>query len=46
VSLASDPLVLPHQRVHEPLPTPKPTRGTGALRAWRPVIPAMAIGIP
>jgi hypothetical protein len=46
VSLASVPLVLAHQRVHEPLPTPNPTRGTGLLRAWHSVIPAMAIGIP
>ena len=45
VSLASDPLVLPHQRVHEPLPTPEPTRATGSLRTWRPVTPAMAVGI-
>src|SRR5437588_12884314 len=29
VSLAFDPLVLPHQRGHEPLPTPQPTRDTG-----------------
>src|SRR6516165_143561 len=36
VSLAADPLGLPHQRGHEPLPTPKPTRDTGSLRTWRP----------
>jgi hypothetical protein len=45
VSLASAPLVLPHQRGHEPLPTPKPTRDTDSLRTWRPVTPAMAVGI-
>jgi hypothetical protein len=31
--------------VHEPLPTPQPTRDIGSLRTWRPVTPAMAIGI-
>jgi hypothetical protein len=46
VSLAADPLVLPHQRGHEPLPTPKPTRDTGSLRTWRPVTPAMAMASP
>ncbi len=46
VSLASDPLVLPHQRGHEPLPTPKPTRDTGSLHTWRSVTPAMAMATP
>ena len=46
VSLASDPLVLPHQRGHEPLPPPKAhTRDTDSLRTWRPVTLAMAVGI-
>ena len=46
VSLASDPLGLPHQRGHEPLPTSKPTRETGSLRTWRPVTPAIAMASP
>lgn len=25
-----------------PLPEPEPTRGTGSLRRWRPITPAMA----
>jgi hypothetical protein len=46
VSLASDPLVLPHQRGHEPLPTPKPTRDPGSLHTWCSVTPAMAMATP
>jgi IS1 family transposase len=38
-------LVLPHQSLRQPLDPPEPTRGTGTLRAWRPVTPAMAAGI-
>jgi hypothetical protein len=45
VSLASYHLVLPHQRLQEPLPTPEPTRGSGSPRKWRLVTPAMAAGL-
>ena len=38
-------LVLPHQSLQVELPIPEPTRGTGSLRKWRPVTPAMAVGL-
>lgn len=38
-------LILPHHSLREALPTPEVTRGTGSLRKWRPVTPAMAAGI-
>lgn len=38
-------LVLPHQSLRQRLLVPEPTRGTGTLRHWRPVTPAMAAGI-
>jgi hypothetical protein len=41
-SLASSHLALPHRRLRQPLPEPAPTRGSGALRRWQPVTPAMA----
>lgn len=45
VSLAYDHLVLPHQHLQEPSPTPEPTRGSGSPRKWHPVTPAMAAGL-
>ena len=35
-------LVLPHRRLRQPLPEPEPTRGSGSLRRWQPVTPAIA----
>jgi transposase-like protein/IS1 family transposase len=45
VSLAYYHLVLPHHNLRQRLPAPEPTRGTGSLREWYPVTPAMAAGI-
>jgi IS1 family transposase len=45
LSLAYYHLVLPHQSLRQPLPTPEPTRGSGSLRCWQPVTPAMAAGM-
>jgi hypothetical protein len=45
VSLAYYHLVLPHESLHELLPTPELTRGAGSLRKWRPRTPAMAAGM-
>jgi hypothetical protein len=42
LSLAYDHLALPHRRLRQPLPEPEPTRGSGSLRRWQPVTPAMA----
>src|SRR5262249_49062429 len=42
LSLAYYHLALPHRRLRQPLPEPEPTRGTGSLRRWQPVPPAMA----
>jgi len=42
LSLAYYHLVLPHRRLRQPLPEPEPTRGSGSLRRWQPVTPAMA----
>src|SRR5205823_12075835 len=42
VSLAYYHLALPHRRLRQPLPEPEPTRGSGSLRRWQPVTPAMA----
>jgi hypothetical protein len=42
LSRASDHLVLPHRRLRQSLTEPKPTRGSGSLRRWPPVTPAMA----
>jgi hypothetical protein len=44
VSLAYYHLVLPHHSLRQRLPAPEPTRGTGSLREWYPVTPAMAAG--
>jgi len=37
--------VLPHASLAQPLRHPQPTRGTGSLKKWQPVTPAMAAGI-
>jgi len=45
LSLAYYHLVLPHQSLRQPLPIPEPTRGSGSLRRWQLVTPAMAAGL-
>lgn len=37
--------VLPHHSLRQLLECPEPTRGSGSLKKWRPVTPAMASGI-
>ena len=37
--------VLPHHSLRQPLETPKPTRGTGTPKRWKPITPAMAAGM-
>jgi hypothetical protein len=36
---------LPHTSLHQPLPQPLPTNGTGSAKQWRPSTPAMAAGL-
>jgi hypothetical protein len=36
---------LPHASVHQPLPQPELTNGTGSAKQWRPCTPAMAAGL-
>jgi IS1 family transposase len=36
---------LPHASLHQPLPQPLPTKGTGSAKHWRPSTPAMAAGV-
>jgi IS1 family transposase len=36
---------LPHASLHQPLPQPLPTKGTGSAKHWRPYTPAMAAGL-
>jgi IS1 family transposase len=36
---------LPHASLHQPLPQPLPTNGTGSAKQWRPYTPAMAAGL-
>jgi len=36
---------LPHASLHQPLPQPLPTNGTGSAKQWRPCTPAMAAGL-
>ena len=36
---------LPHASVHQPLPQPVPTHGTGSAKTWPPQTPAMAAGL-
>lgn len=45
LSLAYYHLVVPHASLRTPWSVPEPTHGTGSLRRWRPVTPAMAAGI-
>jgi len=45
LSLAYYHFVLPHASLAQPLPQPRPTRGTGSPQKWQPVTPAMAAGI-
>ena len=45
LSLAYYHLCLPHLSLRRKLPTPLPTRGTGSLRKWQSVTPAMAAQI-
>jgi hypothetical protein len=45
LSLASTPLVLPHDRVSQEWPRVEPTRGTGSPRRWQPRTPALAAGL-
>lgn len=37
--------VLPHASLHQPLPQPEPTNGTGSAKQWRPCTPAMRAGL-
>src|SRR6266516_3275820 len=36
---------LPHTSLHQALPQPEPTNGTGSARKWVPCTPAMAAGL-
>jgi len=45
LTLASYHVVLPHTSLSRRLERPEPTRGTGSMRSWQPVTPAMAAGI-
>jgi len=45
LSMAYYHFVLPHHSLRQPLETPAPTRGSGTLKLWKPVTPAMAAGI-
>jgi hypothetical protein len=45
LSLAYYHFCLPHLGLREELPTPEPTRGNGSPRRWRPVTPAIAVGM-
>jgi IS1 family transposase len=36
---------LPHASLRQPLPEPKPTKGNGSAKQWRPCTPAMAAGL-
>ena len=36
---------LPHASLHQPLPQPVPTNGTGSAKQWQPQTPAMAAGL-
>ena len=45
LSLAYYHLILPHQSLHQPLPIPQTTRGSGSERRWQAVSPAMAAGL-
>jgi hypothetical protein len=45
LSMAYYHFVLPHHSLRQPLENPEPTRGSGSLKKWCPVTPAMASGI-
>ena len=45
LSMAYYHFVLPHHSFRQPLETPKPTRGTGTSKRWKPITPAMAAGM-
>ena len=45
LSIAYYHLVLPHHSLRQPLKVPEPTRGTGSLKKWNLVTPAMAAEI-
>jgi IS1 family transposase/transposase-like protein len=45
LSMAYYHFVLPHHSLRQPLETPKPTRGTGTPKRWKPITPAMAAGM-
>jgi IS1 family transposase len=36
---------LPHASLHQALPQPTPTKGTGSAKLWQPCTPAMAAGL-
>jgi hypothetical protein len=36
---------LPHSSLHQPLPQPLPTNGSGSAKQWRPCTPAMVAGL-
>ena len=40
-----DNFCLPHASLHQPLPQPEPTNGTGSAQQWRPCTPAMRAGL-
>jgi hypothetical protein len=40
-----DNFCLPHASLHQPLPQPEPTNGTGPAKQWRPCTPAMRAGL-
>jgi hypothetical protein len=40
-----DNFCLPHASLHQPLPQPEPTNGTGSAKQWRPCTPAMRAGL-
>lgn len=45
LSLAYYHFVLPHRSLRRPLPMAESTRGSGSLRRWCPITPAMAAGL-
>ena len=45
LSMAYYHFVLPHHSLRQPTETPKPTRGAGTPKRWKPATPAMSAGI-
>ena len=37
--------VLPHASLRQPLRVPEPTNSNGSAKLWRPLTPAMAVGL-